>query len=165
MAEYRIKDELSSKLPKDPLFEHIHSKRDIAHSAVSIGIDTKDLGNRIPKDVYNLQMLVEYLDDDYAGGVGVITDVVKKVNGISPDVDGNVELTGLVKKVNDYTPDSNGNVVIPNLVQDANYVHTDNNYTNADKGKVNNLPLNTLNELQNLIDELDYCEILIFGAL
>lgn len=70
-----------------------------------------------------------------------------------PQING-VELKGNVNS-DDLHIDYNGLTNKPqNLVQDANYVHTDNNFTNAEKSKLDNLNVGTGNLIIKRNNEL-----------
>lgn len=106
------------------------------------GLSQNDLTNDL-KAKYDTA--VQKVDDlTETGGAPNVIEIVK-VNGTPLTPDGNkaVDVT-VPTKTSDLTNDDN-------VVKDANYVHTDNNYTTADKNKLAGLSNYDDTELKNQI--------------
>lgn len=85
---------------------------------------------------------------------GIRSDMADMNNTLNTKVD---KVSGKGLSSNDYTDEEKAklagleNYTLPSdVVHDSGYVHTDNNYTNEEKAKVNNVPDNTLEEINTL---------------
>lgn len=106
------------------------------------GLSTNDLTNELKLKYDTAVSKVDDLTE--TGGAPNVIEIVK-VNGTPLTPDGNkaVDVT-VPTKTSDLTNDDN-------VVKDANYVHTDNNYTTAEKNKLADLENYDDTELKNQI--------------
>ena len=106
------------------------------------GLSTNDLTNELKAKYDTTVSKVDDLTE--TGGAPNVIEIVK-VNGTPLTPDGNkaVDVT-VPTKISDLTNDDN-------TVKDANYVHTDNNYTTAEKNKLAGLNNYDDTEIKNQI--------------
>lgn len=106
------------------------------------GLSTNDLTNTLKAKYDTAAQKVDELTE--TGGAPNVIEIVK-VNGtpLTPDGDKAVDIT-VPTKTSQLTNNDN-------TVKDANYVHTDNNYTTADKNKLAGLSNYDDTEIKNQI--------------
>ena len=88
-------------------------------------------GNKFVVDTENIVRSVNGVNADENGNVEIpkvdLSGLVKSVNNIQPNENGNVQLGSIVKSVNSIAPDERGNVLLEGLVKSVNDINADEN--------------------------------------
>lgn len=120
----------------------------IAYTLSTTGIDgaistaVAAVVNGAPAAFDTLKEISDWITADQTGAAAILADVANKADKVSSatagnfaGLDANGNLTDSGSKASDFATAAQG-ALADTAVQDASYVHTDNNYTTAEKNKL-----------------------------